>query len=234
MGQKAHFSFICYCLDRHYSKKKNRLIQKCFLPHPALLQGYYRAHRIKEIPWQWARGKCSYIWGWSLIMRAKGGGGLQNAGRGGGANAILSLRKGGGGRQNVSNMEMHVEGGGGTTNFGVVFMWKLEVLAIGWGGVWKTFLPLKKGGGVQKRLPRLQGLAQNVSDPQFSHSAVSLNICVEVYTTDSSSVSLSLQYKASFLDKPFQNFTLWYELDIRWNIEKIFTTIMFYCIKLFN
>ena len=75
---------------------------------------------------------------WSLITGK--GGGVQN-GRGGGSCEVLPLEKGGGGGKGFS----YDERGGGTTSFGVVFTWELEVLAIVMGEGDKMFLLFKRG-----------------------------------------------------------------------------------------
>ena len=63
-------------------------------------------------------------------------------------------RGGGGGRKKLAMLKGG--GGGGTTSFGVVFTWKLEVLAILKGGGGGKKFPLFKRG-VRKVLPCLEG-----------------------------------------------------------------------------
>ena len=88
---------------------------------------------------------------WSLIT-----------GRGGykpGGGSFTPMRRGGG--KSFSHAE-----GGGTKSFGVVFMRKLEVLAILMGE--RIKFPLFERGGA-KSFTLSSGGAQKVSDPRFSH-----------------------------------------------------------------
>ena len=81
-------------------------------------------------------------------------------------------REGGGvGRKSFS----HAEGGGGGTKIVGVYVVACSFSHIeleldrGGGGGHKKFPLFKKGGGVQKVLPCLEGWGPEVSDMQFSH-----------------------------------------------------------------